>query len=212
MRLTVFGATGGTGTRLVRRAVEEGHEVTAVVRDPARLDVPAHERLRVITADVTDPAEVEPTVDGADAVLSALGHRGAGSATICADGGRAIVQAMGKAGVRRLLVVSAAGLVTDAGDGLVTRYVVKPLILERLLKNGFTDMRRCEQEVRDSDLDWTIVRPPRLTDKEPTGRYRTATDLNLRGGWTISRGDLAGCLLGLVTDESSVRHHVSVAY
>ncbi|MCW2863967.1 MAG: hypothetical protein JWP48_5675 [Actinoallomurus sp.] len=212
MRLTIFGATGGTGTRLVRRALEEGHEVTAVVRNPARLDVPAHERLRVITAQVTDPADVGPAVDGADAVLSALGHRGPGSATVCADGGRAIAAAMGKAGVRRLLVVSAAGLVTDAGDGLVTRYVVKPLILERLLKGAFADMRLCEEEVRASDLDWTIVRPPRLTDKEPTGRYRTATDLNLRGGRTISRGDLAGCLLGLVTDESSVRHHVSVAY
>jgi putative NADH-flavin reductase len=200
MRLTIFGATGGTGTRLVRRALEEGHEVTAVVRDPARLDTPAHERLRVITAEITD------------AVLSTLGHRGPGSATVCADGGRAIVAAMGKAGVRRLLVVSAAGVVTDAGDGFVTRYVVKPLILERLLKDAFADMRLCEEEVRASDLDWTIVRPPRLTDKEPTGRYRTATDLNLRGGRAISRGDLAGCLLGLVTDESSVRHHVSVAY
>jgi putative NADH-flavin reductase len=212
MRLTVLGATGGTGIRLVRRALEEGHEVTAVVRDPARLGVPAHERLRVITADVTDPAGVGPAVDGADAVVSALGHRGAGSATVCADGGRAIVQAMGRAGVRRLLVVSAAGVVADAGDGPVTRYVVKPFILERLLKDAFADMRRCEEEVRASGLDWTIVRPPRLTDKEPTGRYRTATDLNLRGARTISRGDLAGCLLGLVTDESSVRHHVSVAY
>jgi putative NADH-flavin reductase len=212
MRLTIFGATGGTGTRAVRRALEEGHEVTAVVRDPARLGVPAHERLRVLTADVTDPAAIVPAVDGADAVVSALGPRGTGPTTIRTDACRAIVAAMDKAGVRRLLVVSAAGLVADAGDGLVTRHVVKPLILGRLLKNSFADLRRCEEEIRACGLDWTIVRPPRLTDGEPAGRYRTAVDVNLRGGRTISRADLAACLLRLVGDEASVRHHVSVAY
>lgn len=212
MRLTVFGATGGTGVELVRQALEEGNDVTAVVRDPARLTVPAHERLRVVTADVTDPVAIAPAVEGADAVVSSLGHRGGGPATICEDGTRAIIEAMGKQGVRRLLVVSAAGLAADRGDGLLVRYVVKPLILQPLLKNGFADKRRCEDEVRASDLDWTIVRPPRLTGKEATGRYRTATDLGLRGGRTISRADLAAGLLGLLADDSAVHHHVSIAY
>jgi putative NADH-flavin reductase len=212
MRLTIFGATGGTGTQLVRQALEEGHDVTAVVRDPARLDVPAHERLEVVTADVRDAAAIEPAVEGADAVLSALGPRGRGPTTICSDGARAIIEAMGKAGVRRLLVVSAAGPFADAGDSPVVRYVIKPVILEPLMKDAFNDMRRCEEEVRDAALDWTIVRPPQLVDKEGTGRYRTATDINLRGGRKIARADLAACLLGLVADESSVRHHVSVAY
>src|SRR4051794_41944908 len=98
MRLTIFGATGGTGTQLVRQALEEGHEVTAVVRDPARLDVPAHERLEVVTADVRDSAAIEPAVEGADAVLSALGPRGRGATPICSDGARAIIEAIGKAG------------------------------------------------------------------------------------------------------------------
>jgi putative NADH-flavin reductase len=211
MRLTIFGATGGTGTQLVRQALREGHEVTAVVRAPARLDVPAHERLRVVTADVRDPDDITPAVEGADAVLSALGPRGGGPSTICADGARAIIAAMGKTGVRRLLVVSASGPFPDAGDSPLTRYVIKPIILERLLKNGFDDMRRGEEEVRAADLDWTIVRPPQLTDKPATGRYRTAVDINLRGGRRISRADLAAGLLGLIGDETSVHHHISMA-
>jgi putative NADH-flavin reductase len=212
MRLTILGATGGTGTELVRQALVEGHDVTAVVRDPARLQVPAHERLRVLTADVRDPAATQPAVEGADAVLSALGPRGRGPTTICSDGARAIVAAMGRTGVRRLLVVSAAGPFADAGDGALVRRVIKPIILERLMKDAFDDMRRCEEEVRAAALDWTILRPPQLVDKEPTGRYRTATDVNLRGGRKIARADLAACMLGLVADEASVHHHVSVAY
>lgn len=214
MRLTIFGATGGTGTRLVRRALEEGHEVTAVVRDPARLDVPAHERLRVVTADVRDADDITPAVKGADAVLSALGPRGDGPPTICSDGARAIIAAMGKTGVRRLLLVSAAGPYPGPGDNPVIRYVVKPIVLERLLKlkDGFDDLRRCEEEVRAADVDWTILRPPQLTDGPATGRYRTAVDVNLRGGRKISRADLAAAMLGLVGDEASVHHHLSLAY
>jgi putative NADH-flavin reductase len=211
MKLTVFGASGGTGTQLVRQALERGHEVTAVVRDPARLAVPAHDRLRVVTADVMDPAAIQPAVAEADAVVSALGHRDTGPTTVCQDGARSIIEAMTKSGVRRFLMVSAAGMVTDTGDGPVTRYVAKP-ILQRILRHGFADMGRAEEEVRDSALDWTIVRPPRLIDKEGTGRYRTAVDLNVRRGLQISRADLAAGILALIPDDSVVRRHVSIAH
>jgi putative NADH-flavin reductase len=212
MRLTIFGATGGTGTQLLTQALDGGHDVTAVVRDKTRLAVTEHERLRVVVADVRDPAAIAPAVEGADAVLSALGPRGSGPSTICRDGARSIALAMSKTGVRRLLWVSASGLIADAGDGPIIRYVVKPIILERLIRHGFADMRAGEEEVRAGDLDWTIVRPPQLIDKDATGHYRTATDINLRGGRKISRADLAACMLGLLTDEKSVRHHVSIAY
>jgi putative NADH-flavin reductase len=211
MRLTVFGASGGTGTQLVRQALQRGHEVTAVVRDPARLAVPAHDRLNVVTADVMDPAAIQPAVAEADAVVSALGTRDTGPTTVCQDGARSIIEAMTKSGVRRFLMISAAGMVTDAGDGPVTRYVAKP-ILQRILRHGFADMGRAEKEVRDSGLDWTIVRPPRLIDKEGTGRYRTAVDLNVRRGIQISRADLAAGILALIPDDSVVRRHVSIAH
>lgn len=211
MRLTIFGATGRTGTHLVRQALEEGHDVTAVVRDPARLDVPAHERLRVVTAQVTDPASATSAIEGADAVLSALGPLGRAPSTICEEGNRSIIAAMGKTGVRRLVVCSAAGPFPDAGDGPFTRYVVKPLILDRILKHAFADLRRGERVVEACDLDWTIVRPPQLTGKPATGRYRTRTGLGIRGALRISRADLAIAMLALITDDASVRRHVSVA-
>ncbi|MEV0399049.1 SDR family oxidoreductase [Actinoallomurus sp. NPDC050550] len=210
MRLTIFGASGGTGTQLVRQALERGHEVTAVVRDPARLDVAAHDRLKVVTADVMDPAAIEPAVADADAVVSALGPRESGPTTVSQDGARSIIAAMGKAGARRFIMISAAGMVVDAGDGPVTRYVAKP-ILKRVLRHGFADMGRAEEEVRDSGLDWTIARPPMLTDKEGTGRYRTATDLNVRGGIRISRADLATGILAMLSDDATVRRHIGIA-
>ena len=75
MKLTIFGATGGTGSALAAQAVAAGHEVTVVVRDPARLAGPASSRLRVVTADVLDPAAISAAVAGADAVISAIGPR-----------------------------------------------------------------------------------------------------------------------------------------
>src|ERR1700745_3541495 len=78
MKLTIFGATGAAGTSLTGQALAAGHDVTAVVRDPARLAVPAHQRLRIVTANVMDPASIAPALDGADAVISLIGPRGTG--------------------------------------------------------------------------------------------------------------------------------------
>ncbi len=216
MKLTIFGATGGTGTCLVEQAIAAGHEVTAVVRDPSRLAVAGHlaaqeaGRLRIVTADITDPATIVPAVTGADAVLSAIGPHGAGPTRISQDSARGIIEAMRKAGTRRLLTVSGS-IVTDTGEGPVMRYLVKPLARRTALRNVCADMRSAEDEVRRSGLDWTIIRPPRLTGKAATGTYRTALDRNLPRGYTISRADLAACLLTLAADGGAVHRHVGVA-
>lgn len=210
MKLTIFGATGRIGLRLVEQALGQGHEVTAIVRDPARLPVPARERLNVVTAGVTDVAALVPAVTGADAVLSALGPRGLGPTTVHYDGARGAIEAMREAEVRRYLMVSASGLAAEPEDGLVMGRVLKPLV-GRVLRNNFADLRRAEEEVRGSDLDWTIVRPPRLTDRDGTGRYRLAYGHGLRGARTIARADVAACLLRLVGDDAAVRRHVTVA-
>jgi putative NADH-flavin reductase len=117
---------------------------------------------------------------------------------------------MQKSGTRRLLTVSGS-IVTDAGEGPVMRYLVKPLARRTALRNVCADMRRAEDEVRRSGLDWTIMRPPRLTAKAATGTYRTALDRNLPRGYTISRADLAACMLALAADATAVRRHVGVA-
>ena len=210
MRLTIFGATGGTGTCLVQQAVAAGHEVTAIVRDPARLAAPASPRLHAVTADVLDPASIVTSVAGADAVVSAIGPRTGGRTTISQDSAHSIIQAMGKAGTRRLITVSGS-IVADEGDGPVLRYLLKPLARATQLRYVCADMRQAESEVQDSHLDWTIMRPPRLTGRPATGRYRTAIDRNPPRAFSLPRADLAACILGLLSDQSAVHRHIGVA-
>jgi putative NADH-flavin reductase len=216
MKLTIFGATGGSGTCLVEQAVAAGHEVTAVVRDPARLAVPApllvpgRQRLRIVTADIMDPAAITPAVADADAVLSAIGPRGTGPSTVSEDSARSIIAAMRKSGVRRLLTVSGS-IVTDAGEGPFMRYLLKPLARRTALRHVCADMRRAEEEIRASHLDWTIMRPPRLTGRAASGTYRTAIDRNLPRGLTVSRADVAACMLTLLDDPATVHRHVGIA-
>jgi len=209
MKLTVLGATGGIGQQVVAQALNDGDQVTAVVRDPARLPVPPHPALDVVRADVMDPLALAPLIAGRDAVISALGHRGRGPTTVCADGARSLVAAAAEAGLRRILVVSAAGAYIEKSDDLVTRRIVKPL-LGRILRESFADTRVMESVVRASGLDWTILRPPRLTDGPHTGRYRTGPD-GVRGGYTVARADVADCLLSLVGESASIRHAITVA-
>jgi hypothetical protein len=158
MKLTIFGATGGTGRQLTEQALAAGHDVTAVVRDPARLAVARSPRLHVITADVLDPAAIVPAVDGADAVATAIGPRGNGPTTLSQDSVRSIIQAMHKAGTRRLLTVSGS-VVTDEGEGPLLRYLVKPLARRTALRHVCADMRSAEAEVIGSGLDDRAATP-----------------------------------------------------
>jgi putative NADH-flavin reductase len=210
MKLTIFGATGGTGSCLADQAVAAGHEVTVVVRDPARLAGSVSSRLRVVTADVLDPAAIGPAVAGADTVISAIGPRASGPTTISQDSAASIIAAMRETGVRRLMTVSGS-IVADEGDGILLRYLARPVFRATALRHVCADMRRAEAEVSASGLDWTIMRPPRLTDKPAAGSYRTAIDRNPRHGLTISRADLAACMLARLDDPATVGHHVGVA-
>jgi putative NADH-flavin reductase len=220
MKLTIFAATGGVGTHLLDQAVTAGHDVTAVVRNPARLT----REVRAVTADLAapDPAALRVAVDGADAVLSALGPRSRADAGITSAGTRAIVTAMRAAGTRRIVVVSAAPVSTtpspgrphpprhDPGEGPVLRYVGTPLV-RRVLGRHYADLAVMEDLLRDSGLDWTAVRPPRLTGKPLSGAYRTAHGQNLRGGVTVSRADVAHFMLRALEDPGTVGQAVGIA-
>ncbi|GAA0355130.1 SDR family oxidoreductase [Microbispora corallina] len=210
MKIALFGATGGTGRQLIRQACEAGDEVTAVVRDPARL-TESHPHLTVLRGDVTDPATLRPAIEGCDAVVSALGSRdGRVPTTVCAAGTAGIAQAMRIVRVRRLVVVS-AGTLTTEGDGPLTRLIMKPL-LGNLLKHTIADKRRMEEVVRASGLEWTIVRPPMLTDGPHTGAYRSAVDRNVRGALRVSRADLADCILQCLLHNEPINAAVSIGY
>ena len=212
MKLVVFGATGGTGRQVVEQALEAGHEVTAVVRDPAGLPA-RHERLRVVKADVLDPAEIEPTFSGADAVVSALGSRSMRApSSICSAGTGSILEAMEKTDVRRFICVSAAPIAdVDKEDPLPYRLVVRPL-LWTIFRRVYEDMALMEEAVRRSETEWTILHPPRLTDRPRTGRYRTALDRNVPNGNFISRADLADAILRHLEDSGSTKTTVGIGY
>ena len=209
MNITVFGATGGTGTALVEQALAAGHEVTAVVRDPARMKVARHPRLRVVTADVMDPASIAPALAGTDAAVNTVGPHGLGRTTIQQDSVRSILQAMHQAGARRLLHVSGSSTVDD-GESWYMRFPVKPLARATFLGNSCTDMRGAESLIRASDMDWTIFRPPALNSKPARG-YRTAIDRNLPHGFSVTRADLAACMVAMLPEPTIVHHHVGVA-
>jgi putative NADH-flavin reductase len=210
MELTIFGATGATGTSLTEQALAAGHQVTAVVRDPTRLSVPGSPGLRVITADLMDPAAIGPAVAGAGAVFAAFGPRGTGATTVLRDGTRSVIEAMRKEGTKRLILVSGS-IVADDGEGPAMRYLVKPLARGTLLRHVAADMRGAEEQVRESGLDWTIVRPPRLTSDPASGTYRTEIGRNVRRGLTVPRADLAAYMLAIITDPATIHHHVGIA-
>jgi putative NADH-flavin reductase len=160
MKLIVFGATGGTGRQVVAQALSAGHTVTAVARRPDILAI-RHERLTVVGGDVLEPATLAQPLVGQDAVVSALGIRNGEPTTLYSAGLANIMHAMQLASVRRLICISAGGL--DPGPG-IARWLAKT-ILWRLLRDSYIDMTRMEAEVKASDLDWTIVQAPMLTDK-----------------------------------------------
>jgi putative NADH-flavin reductase len=205
MKLTVFGATGGIGRHLIQQGVRLGHEMTAVVRGD--FEAPG---VTVVRATLADAAALETAVAGRDAVLSALGHRKGGPPTVQADGARAAVAAMLATGVRRILVVDAAGRVADAGDSPLMRAVAKPIV-QRILKANFDDLAEAERVLRASNLDWTLISPPRLTDGGHRP-YRTVLDLSIRGGRTLSRADVADAMLRSIGDAGHIHRRVSIAY
>jgi len=222
MKLTIVAATGGIGRQLLEQAVAAGHQVTAVVRSPGKLSVPGD--VRVVAADLADadPAVLEAAVDGADAVLSGLGPRSNAEAGIASHGTRAIVQAMQAAGVRRIVVVSAAPIGTvpspgrpkpprhDPGDGFLMRHLLSPLA-KAMFREHYADLALMEDVLRDSGLDWTVVRPPRLTGKPATGRYRTAYGRNLRRGVFASRADVAHLMLGVLHQPETIKQAIGIA-
>lgn len=210
MKLTVFGATGGIGREIVRQALEAGHEVTAVVRDPARLSATG-ERLQVVRDDLADPASVRPAVAGRDVVLSGLGARSRKDAGVAARLTRTVLGAMEAEGVRRLLVVSAAPVgPAPEGNGLLDRAARG--MISALLKDVYADLAEMEGELARSATDWTSVRPPRLQDKPLTGVYRTVVGGFPAKGRFIGRADVAHAMLTMAGDPGTVKQGVGVAY
>ncbi len=197
MNLVIFGASGGTGRHLVEQALASGHVVTVLVRHPATFPV-QHEQLTLIQGDVLDSTRVEAAVEGQDAVLSALGTNQRGPVSLCTDGIQNILTAMTHHHVRRLLVVSAYGATESHHRNLYN------LLLWSLLKEKMVDKERMEQVIKQSDVDWTLIRPSFLTNGSRTQRYHSGPDIHMRVTSHISRADVADFMLQHIQDTASV--------
>jgi putative NADH-flavin reductase len=219
MRVTVIGASGGIGREFVRQAVAADHEVTAVIRDSARSDAAVREwervpvggpgRLQVAVVDSLSPGAVVGAVSGRDAVVSALGPRGrSDDHTINSRGVRAAVMAMQEAAVTRIVAVSAAPLFTDGS--LLFRTVLRR-VAWTLFGAHYADLERMERVLRESGLDWTTVRPQRLTDRAGTGRPTLVRD-RPAPGLSITRADVATAVLQLLPDPAAVGRAVGVGH
>lgn len=223
MKLVILGATGSVGQHLVATATSRGDDVLVVARDKTRL--PDNWTCRVAEIDLLQarPKVLQSAVAGADAVLSALGARGAADHGILAAAATQVLAAMQETGVRRYVGISAAPVATtpsparptpprrDPGDDLLARAVMMPIV-KRLFTSVYADSALMEDAVRASGVDWTIMRPPRLINKRSTGRYRTAVDENVRRGRSIGRADLAHYMLNAIGQANTVRHTIGIAY
>jgi putative NADH-flavin reductase len=211
MRILVFGASGATGRELVRQGLAAGHQVSAFVRNPAGF--PATPGVQVIQGDVFDPEQVAAAVQGQDAVFTALGARTLGPNDLLPKSSANIIAGMKRHGVRRLIVLGAAGAYRDAGKYAtpIRRFFLR-LIKRTLLKYPFINSSIQQQQVEASGLDFTVVLPPRLTNGEALGKYRVEADgLPLHGN-TLSRADLAEFMLKQLGDPTWVRKAPYVAY
>lgn len=207
MKVLIFGASGGTGRHLVKQAILQHHLVTAFVRSPADFGMAAA-NLAVFTGNVSDPAAIARAMKGQDAVISALGvSRPLKPDPTVVQGVRDILQAMGQAGVRRFIYQSFVGVSESRPHaGPFIR-----IVAARVLRHEIADHETKEAFVKASSLDWTIVRPPKLTNGARTGTYRSGEAIPARAFFPkLSRADAADFILRQLTDMTFVRKAPSV--
>lgn len=202
MKLAVFGATGKTGRILVEQALAAGHTVVAFARTPSKLDVD-DERLRIVQGDIQDAAAVATAVAGADAVISVLGPTSNTPDYQISKGTANILSAMQQHGVGRLVISAGAG-VGDPRDkpGLFDKFI--KVLLQLFSRHVVADMARVVALVRASDLKWTVVRAPMLTDN-PRGAEVRVGYLGQGVGPRLARADLAAFMLAQVDDDTYLR-------
>jgi putative NADH-flavin reductase len=203
LRVLIIGATGGTGRQLVTQALERGHAVTALARNPTALAM-THPRLRVLRGDVLDAASLDEAARGQDAVLSALGHKKFFPPNrILSNGTRNVLRAMEAHGVSRFVCETSLGIGDTTGRmGLSYTLFVIPFILP----GYFWDKTRQELLIAESRLNWTLVRPGALTNGERRGKYRHGSHLgSFFRTVRISRADVADFMLNQLTEDTYLR-------
>ncbi|PYK72188.1 MAG: hypothetical protein DME44_05235 [Verrucomicrobia bacterium] len=200
VKLFVIGATGRTGREVVQQALARNHQVTAFVRSPENISL-KNERLTVLKGNVMDENELFRAVQNHDAVISTLGPREVFKpSSMLHDSAVATTRAMNRAGVKRLVVLSAAAHF----PGILNR------IASFIMRNHMRDSLSMEAIVQGSGLDWTIARPPRLTQEDYT-TYRSREDAAPKMGFSLSRKAVAAFMLDGIEQKKHVRKIVGIA-
>jgi len=207
--ILVIGANGGIGRKTVEIALATGHHVTALVRDPAKLTL-THNNLEIVRGDIMQPETFENFLDDKDAVISALGVKAIKPTMLYSEGNRNLLKAMKKRGIKRAFFISASAIEVSPVQSFFVRVFTK-YILQKILKNIYADQRIMEGLIKESDSDWTIMRPCRLTDKPMTGHYRFAINCFLKNCLTISRADVAHFMINNIGNEATYKTTIEIA-
>ena len=211
LNILVIGANGGIGKQTVEIALKAGHKVTALLRNPANLSI-SHINLELIKGDVMYPETFEDHLENKDAIISALGVNAASKpTTLYSQGNKNLLDAMKRKGVRRAFFISASAIEISPVLPFYVRFAEK-YIVQKLLRYMYDDLRIMENLVKESDADWTIMRPPRLTNKPVTGNYRFAINSFLKNCLTISRADLAHYMINNINNEATYRTTIEIGY
>jgi len=202
MKIVIFGAAGGTGRALIQQALEQGYTITGFDRHPEAFTL-QHPNLTMIKGDIFDLAEVEAAIAGQDVVFCVLGVKPGVTTPVCSVGTKNIILAMQKHGVKRFICQSAFAVAALDGEWRQVPWIV-PLVspLFSKVRAMFMDHVRQEEFVRQSSLDWIIVRPCRLTDIPRTGKYKVGDPLSIGPSASIGRADVADFMLKQVSDDT----------
>jgi putative NADH-flavin reductase len=209
-KIIVFGASGGTGKQVVEQALHRGHHITAVVRNPKSITL-RHERLEIIKGDVFRPDTFEKAINGKDVIISCLGIQKQEPTTLYSEGISNILKAMQTAGAHRIVCLSAAAVIVPPKSSFLMKFVTKN-ILQRIFRHSYADMLIMEKIVRESNLDWTIIRPPWLRNSRHTRIYRTTINEPLHNPSKLSRADLADYIVNHLNDERTFKALVEISY
>ena len=203
MKIAIFGASGRTGILTVYQALDKGHLVTAFARKSSTVTI-QHRNLKVVQGDILDYEKVKKAVEGQDAVISALGFESRKPTTVLSEGTGNIIRAMKECRVNRFICMSSAGILgNDAG--ILFGKIIMPLFLKQV----FLDKVRQMNIIRESDLEWVIIRPTGLTDAPKTGKYKISMGSPVSR--RIPRADVADFMLKLLTDKQYDRQMPAIS-
>ncbi len=205
MNVIIFGASRGTGRLLVEQAKAQGHHVTAFARNPedSQLSDP---NVKVIRGDLLDAAAVVRAIAGQDIIFSTVGVAASvarAPTTLFSEGMKHMVAGARRVGMKRIICLGSCGTDPETKPFLPVR-IMAPF-LKPLFRGAYDDIVRMESWLAGVDLDWTVIRPPYLTNGPLTGRYRTGVHQHLDNVARISRADLAHCMLKIVSDVATYR-------